>query len=127
LERLVPISIMGDGIRRLIKIIISIADTKDGIVLIDEIENGLHFTSLKTLWKAIIRLASFYNVQIFVTTHNLETLKYLKEVLETEEMSEFQKDVRSYTLRKLDDSSLKAYKYDYDQFGYCVEQGIEIR
>jgi len=127
LERFVPISIMGDGIRRLIKIIISISDTKDGIVLIDEIENGLHYTSLKTLWKAIIRLANQYNVQIFVTTHNLETLKYLKEVLETNEMTNFQKDVRSYTLRKLKDATLKAYKYDFEQFGYCVEQGIEIR
>ena len=49
----VPINIAGDGIRKIVSILSVIANAKDGIVLIDEIENGLHYKTLKEIWKAI--------------------------------------------------------------------------
>jgi AAA15 family ATPase/GTPase len=127
LDRLVPISLFGDGTRRLLSILLTISDAQDGIVIIDEIDNGLHFSALKFLWNAIIVAAQEYNVQIFVTTHNYETLKYLKDALEQKNFINFQDRVMNYTIRKLPDSTIKAYPYSFKSFELAIEEGIEIR
>ncbi|MEK7434757.1 MAG: AAA family ATPase [Cyanobacteriota bacterium] len=127
IEKLVPINILGDGIQKLLNLILTIIDTPNGIVLIDEIENGLYYSALKVLWKSVIEVSEEYNVQLFITTHNFETLKYLKEVLEMEEMLKYRDYIRSFTLRKMQDNIIKPYKYNFESFEYSLEQGIEIR
>jgi len=126
LDSLIPINVMGDGIRKLLTIITTIYDSPNGILLIDEIENGLHYSALKSLWKAIIAAAKRFNVQIFATTHNIETLQYLKDVVK-EDMPDFEKEVRFYTIQKVASDETKAYKYDFEQFESALEKGIEIR
>ena len=126
LTQLIPLGLFGDGIRRLLSIILSISNSKNGIILIDELENGLHHSALAQTWKAIIELANNYNVQLFITTHNIETLKSLQAVLSNDEMQEFQGDIRSYTIRSLEEKH-KAYKYDFEDFEHAVLQEIEIR
>lgn len=126
IDRLIPANLIGDGVRRLLTILTSMAVTREGVILIDEIENGLHFSALKTLWRSVLTAAKEFDVQIFATTHNQETLKYLKEVLEEETYTPFQDEIRSYTLRKLDKET-KAYKYKFDEFEHSVDYEIEIR
>ena len=125
LPRLIPINLLGDGMKRLLSILLTMPDAKDGIVLIDEIDNGLHFSAQKTMWKAIIEGCKFYNVQLFCTTHNYETLKTLSEVVE-EDVTEFQKLIRSYTIRRIGNETL-TYKYDFEKLGFSIQQGIEFR
>ncbi len=127
LDRLVPVSLFGDGTRRLLFILLTISDAQDGVIIIDEIDNGLHFSALKFLWNAIIIAAQEYNVQIFATTHNYETLKYLKEALEQKDFINFQDKVMNYTIRKLPNSTIKAYPYSFKSFELAIEEGIEIR
>ncbi len=124
LQRLVPINLLGDGIRRLLTILLTMSDAKDGIVLIDEIDNGLHFSAQKTLWKAMLEGTKQYNVQLFCTTHNYETLKNLAECVGEE--NGFMEKIRSYTLRKVGTETL-SYKYDYEKLGFAIQQGIEFR
>lgn len=127
IDRLVPIHIMGDGIKKLLSVLVTIVNTHDGIVLIDEIDNGLHFSALKTLCKSIIQLAETFNVQVFLTTHNFEVLKYFTEILDNEEMEKCQEKISCFTVRKLQGDVVKAYKYDFEQFEYAIAQEIEIR
>lgn len=75
LSELIPINVMGDGIRRLLSLIVTIANQKNGFVFIDEIENGFHHKTLKILWETIFETVREYNVQIFVTTHSYECIK----------------------------------------------------
>jgi len=75
LDKLLPLNLMGDGTRRLLAILSAIFDMKNGILLIDEIENGFHYSSLTTLWKAVVRAAQEFNVQIFATTHSYECIE----------------------------------------------------
>jgi AAA15 family ATPase/GTPase len=123
---LIPINVMGDGIRKLLAIVTAMYDVQNGILLIDEIENGLHYSALKSLWKSIIAAAKRFNVQIFATTHNIETLQYLKDVVK-DELPDFEKEVRFYTIQKVASDETKAYKYDFEQFESALENGIEIR
>ena len=127
ISRLVPVNLVGDGIRRILSVILAIYDAKNGIVLIDEIENGLHFSALKPLWSAIFKATQKFNVQIFATTHNIETLKYLKLAVDEATDSKIAENIRSYTLRKLENDIVRSYKYDYEKFEFSLEQGIEMR
>ena len=126
LDSFIPINVMGDGIRKLLTVITTIYENQNGILLIDEIENGLHYSALKSLWKAIIAAAKRFNVQIFATTHNIETLQYLKDVVK-DDLHDFEKEVRFYTIQKVASDETKAYKYDFEQFESALEKGIEIR
>ncbi|MCA6380195.1 MAG: AAA family ATPase [Cytophagales bacterium] len=125
LSRLIPINLLGDGMKRLLSILLTMPDAKDGIVLIDEIDNGLHFSAQSTMWKAIIEGCKFYNVQLFCTTHNYETLKNLSEVVE-DDNPDFKKLIRSYTIRKVGSETL-SYEYDFEKLDFSIQQGIEFR
>ncbi|MEZ4943368.1 MAG: AAA family ATPase [Saprospiraceae bacterium] len=127
IDRLIPLNIAGDGIKNILAILVSIADMKDGIVLIDEIENGLHHTSQNILLKAIFIMAEHYNVQIFATTHDYEILKYLQQVLAEDDLKKFQDDTMVFTLRMLAKQTLKAYPYDFNSLSHAIEHEIEIR
>lgn len=122
-----PINLLGDGVIKLISILLSIYDAKDGVVLVDEFSNGLHYTALRVLWKSILESAKAYNVQVFLTTHDYEALTHLRNVLEEDSFSNFQEDIRSYTLRKLPEAGFKSYQYNYEQLDAAIDQQNEIR
>lgn len=70
----IPLSFMGQGINHLLSILLKIAQVKDGIVLIDEIENGFHHSILPRIWKTIASYAKTNNTQIIATTHSREMI-----------------------------------------------------
>jgi AAA15 family ATPase/GTPase len=127
IDKLLPINFNGDGIQKIATIIAAIFWIKDGILFIDEIENGLHYTAHKTLWKGIIDACKVANVQIFATTHSLESLKYLNEVLQEKEYIDFQEKVRCYDLVKTKLKGFQAYKYNFEGFSHALEMETEIR
>jgi hypothetical protein len=71
----VPIKTMGDGMNRLFGIGMALACAKDGILLVDEIENGIHWSALPDVWKFIVKVAKRLNVQVFATTHSNDCLR----------------------------------------------------
>jgi len=95
-----PMNIMGDGMMRLLAILAAIADMKNGVLLIDEIENGFHYKTMKIAWKAILSACKAYGVQIIATTHSYECIEELSS-----SYSEFEPegdDIRLYRLEKID-------------------------
>lgn len=77
-----PISMksMGDGISRLLQIVLSIFPAKNGILLIDEFENGLHFSVQEQVWNLIFKLAKELNIQVFATTHSWDCIESFTKV-----------------------------------------------
>jgi hypothetical protein len=75
LRQLVPVSLMGEGMRHLLSIVLAIITSSGGRVLVDEIENGLHYSVMKDVWKAIAHAARQANVQVFATTHSWECIQ----------------------------------------------------
>jgi AAA15 family ATPase/GTPase len=126
-DRLMPINIMGDGIIKVLYLIVMIYDNRDGVVLIDEIGNGLHYSAITTLWKAVFKAAKQFNTQLFITTHNREILKYLNEVLEEDNFKTYQDKVMIQTVRKLDNNVIKAYNYGFEELHHAIEYDNEIR
>lgn len=70
-----PLSIFGDGFRRVVLIANEMIKLKGGgVLLIDEIEAGIHVKALKKVFSWLVNVARELNVQVFVTTHSLEAL-----------------------------------------------------
>ena len=127
IDELIPSNISGDGVRKFLSVITTIADRKDSIVLIDEIENGLHYSAHKSLWESIITISNEFNVQLFITSHNIETLKCLKELLDTPQYQDSQKKLSVFTVAHTRMSGVKTYKYSYNGFKDAIDSETEIR
>ena len=126
-DKRIPIQVLGDGIRKLLSLIISIYYCSNGILLVDEIDNGIHYKSMPVMWRALLKAAKEYNVQLFATTHNIDSLQTLCKVVEEKKDSLWEENIRVYTLRKTSDDTLKAIKSTYKQFNHLINQEIEIR
>lgn len=68
-----PLKSMGDGITRLFHIIVALVNARNGILLIDEFENGLHWSVQPKVWDIVFQLSEKLNVQVFATTHSHES------------------------------------------------------
>ena len=75
LSELVPLAMMGDGMTRLARLVLAIAASPGGLVLVDEIETGLHHTVLSDIWRAVDEAANEFETQIVATTHSYECLQ----------------------------------------------------
>jgi len=126
-KSLIPSNLMGDGFLKFLNIILNMGEVRDGVLLIDELDNGLHFTTLRKVWRVILRVAFMSNIQVFLTTHSKEAISYLKEVLEELDFRNYQPFVNCYTISKDLNNNLKAFKYDFNSFEYAMENDVEIR
>jgi len=126
-NKVLPLPIYGDGTIKLFRILVETIKNSSNRLMIDEIDSGIHYSRFKDYWRTIIKSAANNNVQLFMTTHNVECLKYLKEVLEEDDMKEYQERTRSYTLIKVPNGGIKSLKSNFEQFEYAIEQGIEMR
>jgi AAA15 family ATPase/GTPase len=66
---------MGEGTGRLMSMLLAIYSSKGGTVLIDEIENGIHYSAMEGSWKALLHAARKADVQLFATTHSWECIQ----------------------------------------------------
>jgi AAA15 family ATPase/GTPase len=65
----------GEGMARLLSISLNLVKCRNGILLIDEIESGLHYSVLPDVWKLIFKTAKDLNVQVFATTHSKDCIE----------------------------------------------------
>ena len=71
----VPLRSFGDGVNRLFTIVLSLVNARGGVLLIDEFENGLHYSVQLDAWRMIFNLAQSLNVQVFATTHSWDAVE----------------------------------------------------
>jgi len=83
-SNVIPLRSMGDGINRILTFILALVNADSGFLLIDEFENGLHFSIQESLWRLIFKIASLLNVQIFITTHSQDCITAFENVLNQE-------------------------------------------
>ena len=73
-DRSQPLAFFGDGSIKLVRILMQIPVTQDAHLMIDEIDAGIHYSRFATLWRTTLKAAIDNNVQLFITTHNVECL-----------------------------------------------------
>lgn len=123
IEKRIPINMMGDGVRKIVSLLTVIYDCKDGIVLIDEISNGFHYSVMSNLWNVIIKAAIKNNTQLFITTHDYDSIKGLRDTA----LNIYDENVATFKLLRTSDDELKALHYSLESVDYSINQEIEIR
>lgn len=124
---LLPLNAMGGGMGHFLNIAISIAVQPNSVICIDEIESGLHFSKYYILWEHIFNIAKENNSQLFVTTHNIETLKMLAEFLENKKNISFRNMAKIFTIANTAKAGYKSYGYSYEGFSQAISHNIELR
>lgn len=76
----VPIGSLGDGIWRMLAMAIAIIRSKGGVLLVDEIDTGLHYSVMSDMWRLIANTARDYGVQVFATTHSFDCVQSLATI-----------------------------------------------
>ncbi len=120
--QLVPLLFMGEGIGYVASWQLAIMTAKDGCVLIDEFENGIHYSALEKVWKAVGEAARDSNVQVFATTHSWECV-----VAAQSAFAECGDD--DFRLHRLErrDGDIVAITYDQEQLATSIELNLEVR
>lgn len=75
-----PLPQLGHGFSRILDFYCSLLVTDSKLALIDEIENGIHYSSLPTMFKGIQQIAADNDIQSLITTHSWECLRAACEV-----------------------------------------------
>lgn len=127
LDKRIPLQLLGDGVRKFFSLIVAMYSSKDGILLVDEIDNGLHYSAMAKLWSILLETSKKFNVQLFATTHNIDSLFGLNVVLSNDNNLKLQKQVSLYKLIHRNDDSMRVLHYDYESFSTMLENENEIR
>jgi len=116
-----PINFMGEGMEKLLALIVAITHSPNRIILLDEIENGLHYSILPKIWEAIGKALRKYDCQLITTTHSYECLRAAHKGL-----SEMPDDFRYIRLHRKDDE-ISAKVSNYDMIGTALKTNLEVR
>lgn len=121
-EEPLPSPLLGDGVRRALTVLLAIGAAENGVVLVDEIENGIHHSAMKALWRVIAEAARTFNCQIFATTHSEECIYAAHDAM---------KETKSYdlVLYRLDrkNGSITAVGYDEERLDAALSIPLEVR
>lgn len=116
----IPLHFMGDGIMRILSILLGIFTNQHGLVFVDEIENGLHHSVMSQVWEMLDQASLECNCQLFITTHSYECLASLVDSNITKE------DLNYIRLERQEDRILSK-EYDYIKLQIAIDSGWEVR
>ena len=119
LPEMVPLPAMGEGMTRIARLILAISRAPGGVILIDEIENGLSHSILTKVWRAIEQAARRFDAQIIATTHSFECVE---AACCTVDASEF----RLHRLEAGDEGN-RCVTYEPEALEAAVRHRLEVR
>jgi predicted ATP-dependent endonuclease of OLD family len=117
----IPLAILSGGINRFLSYLVTISTRQKGIVLIDEIENGIYFRKLPDMWICLRDLCRKNDTQLFVTTHSKECLESLLPAISGHE------DIFMLLRAEQQDSKSHVAKFSGINLEAALEEGFEIR
>jgi len=122
LPRLVSLGDMGEGIQRLLSIALGLWTARGGVVLVDEVENGLHHGVLGKVWRLIGEAARRFDVQVFAATHSWECITAAHHAFR----ETFPDDLRVHRIEHLN-GKVWDVVYGDEEMEAAIETGIEVR
>ena len=121
-DRPVPLKSLGDGAVRLYGIALALANSRGGLLLIDEAENGIHHTVQYEFWKLVLQIAHTDDVQVLATTHSWDCVRGFAYAAAEAESSD------GILIRlDRDERGLRAVEYSEEDLKIAADQSIEVR
>ena len=120
--RPVPLISLGDGAMRLFGVALALANSRDGFLLIDEAENGIHHSVQGDFWRMVLETADDNNVQVLATTHSYDCVRGFARA--ADECN----GIEGVLVRlERNDSEMWAVEYSEDDLRVVADQRIEVR
>ena len=113
---------LGGGIVRLLKLYLNFFAVRNGVVLIDEVENGLHYSVLRNLWDRIRIWTCEWNVQFIATTHSAECIDAAMEAFADEP-----NDLSIHNLFANESRNIKAATFTGEALEGARNLNLEVR
>lgn len=120
LSNAVNIKSMGKGFYTYLTILSAVLSGSK-IIIIDEIENGIHFSLMKKLIDNIINISKENNIQFFISTHSKEFLEIFNNQIQKTDMN-----IKLYNIYDKD-KIINAIEYAKDQICSMIYNQNEIR
>lgn len=117
-----PLRSLGEGLNRMLGISLALSNSTDGLLLIDEIESGLHYSVQATMWRLVIEMAHRLNVQVFATTHSWDCIQGFQQATQEAKQEE---GVLIRLGRKKED--IVATLYNESELAIVTRDQIEVR
>lgn len=117
----VDLTEFGDGLKHYISIICALYACENSQLFIDEIDNGIHYTQLKNIWRLIFKISKEVNCQVFATTHSKECIEAFNEVNSENDGAYFE------FYRNKKKNTISVMKRDHEQLSYSLTHGGEVR
>ena len=121
-HRPVPLRSLGDGALRLFGTALALANSRGGFLLIDEAENGIHYSLQRDFWNMVLRTAHENSVQVFATTHSSDCIEGFAQAARA-----FKEAEGMLVRLSRRDGVLRAVEYPEEELAIAAEQGIEVR
>jgi energy-coupling factor transporter ATP-binding protein EcfA2 len=118
-----PLSVLGDGLRRALTIALSLNLAQNGLLLVDEIESALHVSAFGKFFPWLVAACVEHNVQLFATTHSLEAIGAIAEL----DSADALKEIAAFHL-PAQGEAVKPKRYSGDMLRrFVAESGLDIR
>jgi energy-coupling factor transporter ATP-binding protein EcfA2 len=115
----VPIGSLGDGIWRLLGITLALVKVRGGVLLVDEIDTGLHYSVLEKMWRLVHETASRLDVQVFATTHSRDCYESLAAIARP--------TGHDVTIQRIERGKPLAIAFSEAEILQAAKRGIEVR
>jgi hypothetical protein len=118
-----PLKSMGDGINRILNICLALVNADGGYLLVDEFENGLHYTVQEKLWEVVFDIAKKLNVQLLATTHSNDCIRAFQKMIGR---SENHTEGALIRLQNVNDK-ISNFEFSPDELEIAGNQSIDLR
>lgn len=120
-NRMMPLNMFGSGLVRTAYVAAACILDNERILMVDEIENGLHGGSAGPVLQFLLEHCVAQETQLFLTTQRRDVLRSIHRLLDQEEYADLGDKTVVYVLRK-DDKQVRADRHDRDELGRRLSQ-----
>ena len=123
----VPLNSLGDGMLRVLQLVLKVFPAKGGFLLVDEFENGLHFSIQEKVWELLFELAQKLDIQIFATTHSWDCIEsFAKTAIARQDVEGVLFRV-GRSVKKSNRGQVIATVFDEDALYNITQTDVEVR
>jgi ABC-type cobalamin/Fe3+-siderophores transport system ATPase subunit len=126
-DRPVPLNSLGDGVVRILQLVLKLFPAKGGFFLIDEFENGLHFSVQEKIWELLLTMAEKLDIQVFATTHSWDCIESFARAAHANQAAEGVLFRVGQSVRTSDHGRIIATVFDEEQLYSITQTDVEVR
>ncbi len=120
-EEPIPVGSLGDGIWRMLALAVVLSRTKNGVILIDEIDTGLHYTVMEKMWSFVNDVSKIFKTQVFATTHSYDCVHALAKICRESDSA------HDISIQRIEVGKNQATRFSEAEIKIAAEQNIEMR